>query len=494
MDNLFSHPGFRLIFIDDNGNMSLEGPFNDESRKKIKEYRCISHVWGTADNTKDYAWKDHDITNVNWKVEVREEKRERLFQIFNHHKGYFWMDVFCTNQEDENKPLDVMGDIYRKCKECVCLLDSVCDVPGFDSEKELWMDVAKDVKEFMETDMKRMDSKYDNLYGQIKYDSPNISLGEKYLRYFGSTARANWFQRVWTWQEAVLPQKLLLCCEQAGSYRYDPYSPELLRELFPYKCLEFDPLSLWHINLGGDETAEIGNSIKLFEYFAISDCIMYLFFHTNHDNIWNNVRAMVGSRKECTIKEDFVYGMTGILDITVPKELELGEAVTKLEEGLRKYGILGLSRGLRPDNPKNLEELYNGKIFTDGFRILGDVESSTLDDFSTNIITHGYEEYKISEKNTYGSYIRYICTYETESWEIRAANSHIYVCEEGLDMVVRADSYNIGDILKITKIGRKNCTFRVIRANKQINVLAKITDGMIEIAGSITKIVDDHEE
>jgi hypothetical protein len=54
-DNLFSHPGFRPILIDDNG-MSLKGPFN-EARVDIPEgkdislrqdiiekgYRCISH-------------------------------------------------------------------------------------------------------------------------------------------------------------------------------------------------------------------------------------------------------------------------------------------------------------------------------------------------------------------------------------------------------------------------------------------------------------------
>src|SRR5689334_10701235 len=116
MDKLFDHPNFKLIFMDDDGNMSLEGPFNyeihlspeelskrEESRKYIldKGYRCISHVWGTADKTKDYAWKDHGVDGVTWKVEVREEKRERVMQIFNYHKGYFWLDVLCTNQEKD---------------------------------------------------------------------------------------------------------------------------------------------------------------------------------------------------------------------------------------------------------------------------------------------------------------------------------------------------------------------------------------------------------
>jgi hypothetical protein len=72
LDKLFNHKGFRLIFIDDDGSMSLEGPFDG----KTVQYRCISHVWGTADKTKDHVWKDHPIKGVAWKVEVREEKRD----------------------------------------------------------------------------------------------------------------------------------------------------------------------------------------------------------------------------------------------------------------------------------------------------------------------------------------------------------------------------------------------------------------------------------
>ena len=42
--------------------LSLDKPFgNKELQKDIQEkgYHCILHVWGTADRTKDYVWRDH---------------------------------------------------------------------------------------------------------------------------------------------------------------------------------------------------------------------------------------------------------------------------------------------------------------------------------------------------------------------------------------------------------------------------------------------------
>jgi hypothetical protein len=39
------------------------------------------------------------------------------------------MDVFCTDQESSNKPLSIMGDVYRDCTECICMLDIKTPLP-----------------------------------------------------------------------------------------------------------------------------------------------------------------------------------------------------------------------------------------------------------------------------------------------------------------------------------------------------------------------------
>jgi hypothetical protein len=90
MDKLLDHPSFRLIYVDDDG-MSLITPSDHREAILKKGYRCISHLWGNTTR-----WENHPIKDVSWGVDVREEKRDKLLQIFNHYKGYFWMNVFCA--------------------------------------------------------------------------------------------------------------------------------------------------------------------------------------------------------------------------------------------------------------------------------------------------------------------------------------------------------------------------------------------------------------
>jgi hypothetical protein len=87
--------------------MSLITPSDHREAILKKGYRCISHLWGNATR-----WEDHPIKDVSWGVDVRKNKRDKLLQILNHFKGYWWMDVFCTDQDSNNKPLSIMGDVY----------------------------------------------------------------------------------------------------------------------------------------------------------------------------------------------------------------------------------------------------------------------------------------------------------------------------------------------------------------------------------------------
>jgi hypothetical protein len=490
LENLFNDKDFHLIYVDDDYNMSLVTPFGDESvKERIKEYRCISHVWLTGDG-KDHVWKDqdweddkgvkhkgHKVVGVTWKVEVREEKRERVMEVFKHHKGYFWMDVLCTNQDTSDKPLDVMGDIYRKCKECVCLLDYVCDVPGYISEKELWIDVAKDVREYVESDRECLGDKYDNIDKSAYEDSSNTSFGVKYCRYLESVKNAQWFNRVWTWQEAALPPKLLFCSEQSGEYRYDPYGPEFLRDLFPYKCLDRDLLNRLCKNLDNEDSSDdysddsdvdkTDKSRKLLEYYAITDHLKRMKFFSTKYSIWDNVRTMAVSTKECTEEKDFVYGVTGILGITIQKGQTLTKAAVELEKGLQKYGIFNVESSCRyHEGPRDLQELYFLHRFVDGINVLGEVDITT---FGENVRIYEYKEYKISEESWFGIGWQ-TCTYGTEIWEA---------------MFVR-DRYKVGDILKVTKIGRENCTFESYgRTRIGSNTVVEIIDGKVEIIGEI---------
>jgi hypothetical protein len=477
LDNLFNHPGFRLIFIDDDGSMSLEGPFDEESRQKVQGgYRCISHVWGTADKTKDYAWEGHGITNVTWKVEVREEKRKRVMQVFKHHRGYWWMDVFCTNQEDENKPLDVMGDIYRNCRECVCLLDTICDVSGYTSEREVWKSMAEYVKSCLEVYVISNRVHEPDISGSITEGMGTIAenLVKKYGKYFTSIQHCNWFHRVWTWQEAVLPPKLLFCSEQAGSYKYDPFDHMCLKGLFMYN---FKDIRYF------DEYGHVGvSNMSLHECLPIIKSIVSItILCRERSNIWDNVASAFISTRKCTNKEDYVYGIAGILDVFIPGNLALDGAMRELEKGLQRHGIfIGCGR-YKYSDPDVLSTLYNTIRPIDGITVLGPVyDIKTLGNFSPNVNVQDHKKYgEILYKNKYK---------HTDDWLGRRYKHVKYKYEMKKHTIfLENGNYNVGDVPEFTRIGRNGCTFESCGSGYKKNEIFEIVGNRVKVVGYIGK-------
>jgi hypothetical protein len=476
MDKLFSHPFFKLIFIDDDGKMSLEGPFDcgiwlpqeellrrEESIKKIQKigYRCISHVWGTADKTKDYTWKDHGVIGVTWKVEVREEKRERIMQIFNRHKGYFWMDVLCTDQDTDDKPLDVMGNIYEKCEECICMLDIICNIDGSKSEKDVLLDISEDLRNFMEHGKELSDEKYGKL--PRRYNSLDLAGSfpkGSYELYLGSLMQAEWFERVWTWQEAVLPPKLLFCSERANGYEYDPYDRDFLAKIFPYKDMGYDK----------DDKLIAAPSGRVFPR-PLSSIKTITNLKTQRGNLWENIVLAADSNRKCTNKEDFVYGIIGILDIAIKNGKELDEAMEVLKEILRKNGIF-IGEKTMPSYtpiPNTLSKLYEEIRLIDGITVL---KNAKTPDFRSDLVrgrkNHGIILWRSKHENhlnpkTYG-HIRY---------KYATGTSFIYL---------EKDEYRLFDTLETIRIGREGCTYGS-------NVRGHKKDEIFEIKGNKVKLI-----
>jgi hypothetical protein len=420
MDHLFSHPGFRLIFIDDDGNMSLKTPHEDGSKEDIieKGYCCISHYWGP----KPSKWEDHPVKGVSWGVHIREEKRTRLLQIFNHHKGYFWMDVFCTDQSDINKPLDIMGDIYRNCKECVCLLDYICEIDTSINEKDMLANLVKDIEE--------LPRGAEGLWG-----IPH--------------SKGEWFNRVWTWQEAALPPKLLFCYEQDRGHKYDPFDHEYLEKMFPYKFMKFPTRNVSDMLSVGYEMMKLDMCYDAFE--QLFPIMRIMSFNEKHD-IWNNVMRMYNSHRKCTNEEDYIYGITGILNIFIPKGLTLQNATTELDRELRKQGMfVEYDTEILPGNGLGLGNLFKKKDILDGVMVLGKVDAL---EFGPNVKLI-YEDYgKVLERKN-GNLT---CLYRTETICLSLKNT----C-------------NVGDTIGITIIGRKGCTFEKASGfprDEQIYILA----------------------
>jgi hypothetical protein len=407
-DILFDHPGFRLIFIDDNGNMSLEGPFDEESRKNVQEYRCISHLWGTADKTKDYAWKDHKIAGVTWKVEVREEKRERLLQIFNHHKGYFWMDVFCTNQEDDNKPLDVMGDIYKNGFECICLLDCPANTLEELTSKNL-AKICVDIKNKhiygsdgytsycadYSTRPEILDNWYSVYFNYDGYFDGNISppnnglqniCDESFIGNLETLFLSQWFMRIWTLQESVLPPIVLLTHETMKFTKYVNLQPllDIMRELKDYFCRDsyakeyyerreiqksegYYPHTVPYISgtipLFRDENKYLDENFK--ELYRSIENIIKL---KNNPNMEDKIGAITGLVRKCIFPCDYFHGISGLIDMKFNANLGVRGLFYSFIDNLA-----GLEFGWEMPNWTREHELYK-HIVCKNMKIVEDVE------------------------------------------------------------------------------------------------------------------------
>jgi hypothetical protein len=266
MDKLLSHPGFRLIFIDVDSNISLITPLEHKENILENGYRCISHIWGNATR-----WEDHPIEGVTWGVNLREEKRDKLLQIFNHFKGYWWMDVFCADLDSNNKPFNILENVYGRCKECICMLD--IKIPKF--------------------------------LNQSRGTWPNNAV-RMVFDHMTEVTECRWNKRVWTLQEWYLPRKIAYTSEtfEGDFFTVNPDDVfDTMRFLSEGKTV------------GLITTAYIMLNIK--RYFKV----MFLFERDiNKESI---VHLFIESGRKCMNLEDYYYGIAAILGMHLPDGLSL---------------------------------------------------------------------------------------------------------------------------------------------------------------------------
>lgn len=274
LTNLLSHSGFRLIYVDENGNMSLVNPSEDVSKEDVLEkgYRCISHLWGKAAH-----WKDHPVQNVTWKVELREEKREKLLQIFNHYKGYWWIDNFCIDQESSVKPLSIMGDVYSRCTECVCMLD--IKIPeSFRQPVELWP------------------KKFGAIYGHM-----------------AEVVNCKWNKRIWTLQEWMLSPKACYTEETSEKGLHIINRSDIM-------------------SVVSDEPS--GISYVLWIIFRPKIMISTIVLFDNEYSPRWKMAYLIKSGRKCKNPEDYYYGIAGVFDVSLTDGLSFREVEKEFISGL----------------------------------------------------------------------------------------------------------------------------------------------------------------
>ncbi|CDH59419.1 predicted protein [Lichtheimia corymbifera JMRC:FSU:9682] len=176
---------FLLLYVPENGGrMQVIRPASDSYHRKrmikrINEvkhipsfYYALSHLWGLKENDR-YHWHDiHEYVDDEEgqpmkPVSMRLEKRDALLALLKYHPdSYWWIDVLCARHDT---PLDIMGDIYSCCLDCIVMID--CEptlIPKI------------------------------RIYKHLNQES-------KLLKVLYTFFQCEWWQRVSTWQEMALP-------------------------------------------------------------------------------------------------------------------------------------------------------------------------------------------------------------------------------------------------------------------------------------------------
>ena len=210
---LLANPYFLLLHVPENGaKMQIVQPAEDSYHRermveRINEakgvpsfYYALSHLWGISKDDPE-LWEEigeyvNDIDEQPAKpVSMRIEKRDTLLGLLKGHPdSYWWIDVLCARTDT---PLDIMGDIYRCCLECIAMID--CE-PSILSNLHTEPSKREEYIDFDWFNAMKEPSSEDLLYGKQIYEKyPEL------LYQLSKLQQSEWWNRVWTWQEMALP-------------------------------------------------------------------------------------------------------------------------------------------------------------------------------------------------------------------------------------------------------------------------------------------------
>ncbi|CDH58126.1 predicted protein [Lichtheimia corymbifera JMRC:FSU:9682] len=282
---LLADKHFLLLYVPANGfKMRLVRPSSDlyhrkrmvkrmeEARGIPSFYYALSHLWGLA-NDNQQLW--HDIGNYvedeegkpAAPVSMRPEKRDTLLALLRDRPDtYWWIDVLCARTDT---PLVIMGDIYACCLECIAMID--CD-PGLIPQLRAMPCMTKGLsstagKPSNENNLLAYMQLYDDKYTQL-------------IELLSILMQSQWWKRVWTWQEMVLP---------FGDVRL---------------VAETDTTNRFATN-----TITVDDLVDRFQVAAFR--IMEIGIFLGDDNS--------DSQRRCYDPVDYVYGVLGIFQFKIPR-------------------------------------------------------------------------------------------------------------------------------------------------------------------------------
>ncbi|KAJ1568922.1 hypothetical protein HK405_012207, partial [Cladochytrium tenue] len=162
-------------------------------------YAVISHVWGDL-NEKHII----NYPGVPWKIKIKSaEKMDRILSVARQLKiKWLWMDVLCMDQgdsEDIAREIPRMGSIFSQASRCV----AVMTLPDMVAREFAFRD--------------RGCAKRASVIAMVgKEGATSSDDAREVCRAVCDLFHDDWFWRVWTYQEAVLPSNKVTAVTERG--------------------------------------------------------------------------------------------------------------------------------------------------------------------------------------------------------------------------------------------------------------------------------------
>ncbi|KAJ8652917.1 hypothetical protein O0I10_011451 [Lichtheimia ornata] len=318
---------FLLLYVpEDGGRMQVVRPASDSYHRKcmikrINEtkrgvpsfYYALSHLWGLKKDNR-FLWKgirkhvDDEEGRPMKPISMRPEKRHTLLSMLRDHPdSYWWIDVLCARTDT---PLDIMGDIYACCLQCIAMID--CE-PALISNIHTKLEAVEEIKKLL----KRKRRPY--LTNKELHQTKASQLIDLLDTFFQS----EWWQRVWTWQEMALPYRNVSFMAEAETRRLHTTNTITTDDLE-----EFGSILISHIlyimrhklapeYVGFETSDEVCN--RLNDVYAARACNAFRIIMTRSETLYFVIGSLVSSNRRCYDPCDYVYGVLGAMQIKIPR-------------------------------------------------------------------------------------------------------------------------------------------------------------------------------
>lgn len=290
--------------------------YNIRSKSIIKtknlrsiEYITISHRWNNNEETNvrfegiDWSCRLSDVQKIN--VATPSANSSNV--------PYLWIDTLCIDQkssEEKSEEINKMHDIYSNAKYTIAFVNII------DNFDEKMKEFIKSINNLMKIDLTIDDYLDIKPYATILNDGYNT---------FCTLLADEWFARVWTLQEMLLSNQVKITNLLTGNeictlqqcekiyHIYNIYTSSLVKR---YQN-EPIPNFLDIVDHGIDGISQLKKIIP---------CISRIF-------------AMC-KKRDCYLKEDFAYGIAGLLNVKIRTIYGIGKesAIKELLKEVVKNG------------------------------------------------------------------------------------------------------------------------------------------------------------